>query len=67
MRRVFSVVEVPPRILRYAYVRVMLGRLLPRVFACWFRGFRFGDVFFFACNHSASPPGGNQVDGLPPA
>ena len=21
----------------------------------------------FACNHSASPPGGNQVDGLPPA
>ena len=24
-------------------------------------------VFFFACNHSASPPGGNQVDGLPPA
>ena len=21
----------------------------------------------FDCNHSASPPGGNQVDGLPPA
>ena len=21
----------------------------------------------FTCNHSASPPGGNQVDGLPPA
>ncbi len=21
----------------------------------------------FACNHSTSPPGGNQVDGLPPA
>ena len=32
-----------------------------------FRGFRFGVVYFFACNHSASPPGGNQVDGLPPA
>ena len=32
----------------------------------WFRGFRFGAVCL-ACNHSASPPGGNQVDGLPPA
>ena len=24
-------------------------------------------VHVVSCNHSASPPGGNQVDGLPPA
>ena len=37
--------------------------------SCSFRGLRFAifDVAFFACNHSARPPGGNQVDGLPPA
>ena len=38
--------------------------------------FRVSVLFFWAtigfvngsaCNHSASPPGGNQVDGLPPA
>ena len=27
----------------------------------------FLNVLVFAGNHSASPPGGNQVDGLPPA
>ena len=27
----------------------------------------FSDSFVFTGNHSASPPGGNQVDGLPPA
>ena len=32
-----------------------------RVFCC------SSFVMLYACNHSASPPGGNQVDGLPPA
>ena len=48
------------------------------VFLCLFvffvRGHDFACIVFlfvfmclFACNRSTSPPGGNQVDGLPPA
>ena len=65
--RVFLHLELPPGIGRRADGRVMFRLLVPHVFLFWFRSFRFCGVFFVACNHSASPPGGNQVDGLPPA
>ena len=59
-------------------VRFQYGSLLGRSF-CWFAGFivefllswdfTFVRCYFLCERHSAltSPPGGNQVDGLPPA
>ena len=64
----FSHLELPPGIGRRAYDRVMFRLLVSHVFVFFdFEAFDFVVFIFVACNHSASPPGGNQVDGLPPA
>ena len=43
------------------------GAFSRSIVSCPMVGIRFQILLWFAGNHSASPPGGDQVDGLPPA